>query len=169
MEVDVYMKKWICIVCVLLALSLTACGGDVKTPDTPPEDVPENVPTYLDSENPSIENEHTHEPAGTAQTVEDPVSGYCGNTITRVQEWPEGEESSFWGSDSVTLTDIVINLEYDPDAICRCRPEYRVDTEFGSGYGVNLTHAYVRCDAGQASLTAEQVETIQDIILRNCA
>lgn len=160
--------KRVWILCILLALVLTACGGERKTPEPSQEDIPESVPTNLEAENPSDSEEDHHQPAETAQTVEDPVSGYCGNTVTSVRSWPDGEEVSFWGGDSVTLTDIVINLDYNPDAICRCAPEYGVDTEFGDGYGVNLTNAYVRCDAGQASLTAEQVETIQDIILRNC-
>lgn len=162
--------KHIWILCALLALLLTACGGDAGTPGQLPEEPsPETVPADLEAETePPPEDAHEHQPAETTQTVEDPVSGYCGNTVTTVRAWGEEEEFSFWGSDSVALTDIVINLEYDPDAICRCLPEYEVDTEFGDGYGVNLSDAYARCDAGQAPLTAEQVETIQGIILRNC-
>lgn len=109
---------------------------------------------------------HSHVPAEEPQTVEDPVSGYCGNTVTKVTVG--GEEYSFWGSDSVTLTDILINLDYDPDQVCRCMTEFTVDTEFGSGYGVNLTESYARCDSGQAPLTKEQAETIRDILDRNC-
>lgn len=107
-----------------------------------------------------------HEPAAGPQTVADPVSGYCGNTVTEVTL--DGETYSFWGDDSVALTDIVINLAYDPEKICRCLPEFTVDTEFGDGYGVNLTESYVRCEAGQASLTEEQTETIREILERNC-
>ena len=107
-----------------------------------------------------------HAPAAEPQTVEDPVSGYCGNTVTEVTL--DGETYSFWGSDSVALTDIVINLSYDPEAVCKCLPEFRVDTEFGEDFGVNLSEFYVRCEAGQASLTAEQAEEIQGILERNC-
>lgn len=109
---------------------------------------------------------HVHAPAAEPETVEDPVSGYCGNTVTKVTL--DGETYSFWGSDSVTLTDILINLAYDPDQICRCAAEFTVDTEFGTGYGVNLTESFARREAGQADLTAEQAETIRDIIARNC-
>ena len=110
---------------------------------------------------------HRHSPAGEPLTVEDPVTGYCGNTITEVVL---GEEVfSFWGSDSVTLTDILINLNYDPDQICRCLPEFTVNTEFGSGYGVSLSGAYARCKAGQAALTGAQVDQIRGILDRNCA
>ena len=99
-------------------------------------------------------------------TVDDPVVGYCGNTITDVVL--NDETFSFWGGDSVTLTDILINLSYDPDQICRCLPEFTVNTEFGSGYSVSLSDAYARCESGQAALTAEQVEQIQGILERNC-
>lgn len=56
----------------------------------------------------------------------------------------------------------------DPAAVCKCLPEFTVDTEFGDGYGVNLTDSYVRCEAGQAPLTAEQTEEIRGILERNC-
>ena len=68
----------------------------------------------------------------------------------------------------MTLTDILINLAYDPGQVCRCLPEFTVDTEFG-GYGVNLTESYARCEAGQAALTAEQTDAIRGILERNCA
>ena len=107
-----------------------------------------------------------HVPAAEPQTVEDPISGYCGSTVTEVTL--DGETYSFWGDDSVALTDIVINLAYDPAAVCKCLPEFTVDTEFGDSCGVNLTENYVRCEAGQAPLTAEQTEAIRGIIERNC-
>lgn len=40
-------------------------------------------------------------------------------------------EYFFMGSDSVNLTDIVINLNYDPEKVCRYMPEFTVDTEDG--------------------------------------
>lgn len=129
------------------------------------EDVPEETLEALEALGWSFCREN-HDPAAEPQTVEDPISGYCGNTVTTVTL--DGETYSFWGGDSVTLTDIVINLSYDPEAVCRCLPEFTVDTEFGDGYGVNLTESYVRCEAGQAPLTAEQTETIRGILERNC-
>lgn len=108
---------------------------------------------------------HSHVPAKTPLPVDDPVSGYCGNTVTEVV-W-NSEAFSFWGTDSVTLTDILINLAYDPEQICRCLPEFTVNTEFGAGYGVNLSGAYARCEKGQAALTAEQVDKIREIIQEN--
>lgn len=113
---------------------------------------------------PQTDPDHTHALASEPQTVEDPVSGYCGNTVTTV--YLNGEEFSFWGTDSVALTDILINLSYDPEKVCRCAPEFTVDTEFGDGYGVNLTEGYARCGEGQADLTREQLDTILNIIDR---
>lgn len=129
------------------------------------EDVPANVVAELRDMGYTF-NSHSHAPAEEPLTVEAPVTGYCGNTITEVLL--NGEAYSFWGGDSVTLTDILINLSYDADQICRCLPEFTVNTEFGSRYGVNLSSSYVRSDAGQTSLTAEQVEQIQGILERNC-
>lgn len=106
-----------------------------------------------------------HEPAAEPQTVEDPVSGYCGNTFTDVVL--DGKTYAFWGDDSVALTDIVINLPY-ADGVCRCLPEFTVNTEFGDGYGVNLSQHYVRLGAHQSPITEEQAETIRGILDRNC-
>ena len=107
----------------------------------------------------------SHEPAAEPQTVEDPVSGYCGNTVTEVVL--DGEACAFWGDDSVRLTDLVINLSYTHD-ICRCLPEFTVNTEFGDGYGVNLTEHYVRYGDRQCPITEEQAEEIRGILERNC-
>ena len=107
-------------------------------------------------------DDHSHQAAATAQTVDDPFIGYCGNTQTTL--YIGDMEYTFMYGNSVTLTDILLNLKYDPMRICRCRPEYTVDTEFGKGYGINLTAGYARCDKGQADLTQEQIDTIAEII-----
>ena len=62
------------------------------------------------------------------------------------------------------LTDILVNLDYDSDKVCKCLPEYKVDTEFGKDYGISLSDSYARCEKGQAELTEEQVETVKKII-----
>lgn len=129
------------------------------------ENIPEETLAALEELGWDFGRDH-HEPAAEPQTVEDPVTGYCGNTVTEVTL--DGETYSFWGDDSVALTDIVVNLAYDPKGVCKCLPEFTVDTEFGDGYGVNLTESYARCEAGQASLTEEQTETIRSILERNC-
>lgn len=161
------MNRLILLLCALALTLLASCAAPAE-PESPPE-----APGRLGSEEAEKPEEpdgggeeDVHEPAAEPQTVADPVSGYCGNTVTEVTL--EGETYSFWGDDSVALTDIVINLAYDPAAVCKCLPEFTVDTEFGNGYGVNLTESYVRCEAGQASLTAEQTETIRGILERNC-
>ena len=105
---------------------------------------------------------HTHMTALQPQIVDDPVTGYCGNTQTTV--YIEEQAYTFMGGYSVSLTDILINLDYDPMRLCRCLPEYKVDTEITKGYGINLTQGYARCEKGQADLTVEQVKQIQQII-----
>lgn len=94
--------------------------------------------------------------------VEEPPSGYCGNTVTTV--YADGKACTFMGDESVTLTDILANLAYDKNKLCKCLPEYTVDTEFGKGYGISLSAGYARCEKGQAELTQEQIDTIGKII-----
>ena len=106
--------------------------------------------------------EHTHQVPAETQTTADPVAGYCGNTLTTLHI---GEKTySFMFGYSVTLTDILENLHYDPKRICNCLPEFTVDTEFGTGYGINLTEGYARCAKGQVDLTREQIDTIAAIV-----
>ena len=109
-----------------------------------------------------IKDNHSHTLAEQPQTVDDPVNGYCGNTMTTIIL--DGKEYTFIGSDSVNLTDTVINLKYDSMRVCRCAPEFTVKTEFGEPYGVNLNQGYVRCEEGQADLTPDQVMLIQQIL-----
>lgn len=110
--------------------------------------------------------EHTHALAEQANTVADPVSGYCGNTQTTL--YYDGKVYSFMGGNSVTLTDMLINMEYDPEKSCKCYAEYKVDTEFGTGYELSVgeNEGFARCEKGQADLTKEQLETVKDIIKR---
>ena len=109
-----------------------------------------------------IQDNHCHTLAEQPQTVDDPVTVYCGNTMTTIVL--EGKEYTFMGSDSVNLTDILINLKYDPMRVCRCTPEFTVKTEFGDPYGVNLNQGYARCKEGQADLTPDQIKQIQLIL-----
>ena len=109
-----------------------------------------------------IKDDHAHAPAEEPQTVDDPVTGYCGNTMTTIIL--DGKEYTFMGTDSVNLTDILINLSYAPEKICDCISEFSVKTEFGEPYGVNLSQGYARCEEGQADLTEEQIEKIREIL-----
>lgn len=109
-----------------------------------------------------IMDDHSHTLAEQPQTVDDPVTGYCGNTMTTIVL--DNQEYTFMGSDSVNLTDILINLKYDPMRVCRCATEFSVITESGDPYGVNLNHGYARCEEGQADLTPDQVALIQQIL-----
>ena len=124
-------------------------------------ETPDDVQVYLDSCKQGTEV-HAHSIATDAQTIEDPFVGYCGNTWTVLHIGDK--EYAFMFGHSVTLTDILINLDYDPDKLCKCLPEYTVDTEFALGYGINLTQGYARCDKGQADLTQEQIDQITEII-----
>ena len=141
----------------VLICSMTACQdqGD-PDPTFPPGS---NGPSKPLSEEEICTD---HDLAEAPQTVDDPVTDYCGNTVTTIDL--DGKIYSFEGSDSVNLTDVLINLKYDPMKLCRCLPEFTVTTELGGSYGVNLSQGYARCSDGQADLTAEQVELIRQIL-----
>ena len=106
---------------------------------------------------------HIHQIPTHAQTVADPITGYCGNTQTTL--YLNGKTYTFMYGNSVALTDLLVNLDYDPDRVCRCMPQFTVDTEFGTGYQIHLDNGFARCEKGQAELTQEQIDQIRDIIL----
>ena len=62
-----------------------------------------------------------------------------------------------------TLKEILLELDYSPHKVCRCQPQYTLNTDFGS-YGIYLSEGYARCEEGQADLTAEQIQTLRQII-----
>ena len=109
----------------------------------------------------SVMYAHTHTTAEESQTTEGEAQGYCGNTITKLLI--DGKEYAFMGSDSIYLTDLLSRLNYDPALLCKCRPDFYVETEFGMTYVISLS-GYARCEAGQADLTEEQLERIRSIL-----
>lgn len=134
---------------VLLTVFLAACG---KTQES------ETIPTKQAT--PSAET-HGHTAAAQPQISKDPEMLYCGNTFTKI--YKNDVQYGFDGSRSVDLTDLLIHLQYT-EPVCDCLPEYTVDTEFGTGYGISLDGCYVRHDGRQVSLTQEQTEKITEII-----
>lgn len=162
------VKKKFLSCCIPVFLLLSACGVSAQNDENIIKtSEPANV-SAVQSEPPA----HSHTPSAENHTIAHEETGYCGNTVTTITRTilpgTEPLELTFWGSDSVTLTDFLRYLDYSED-ICRCLPEYHVDTEFGTDYGINLTESYVRYHDKQASLTAEQVQMIQDILDRQSA
>ncbi len=151
--------KYFCLIFTLLMV-VTGCGnGNVDLGNSKPTSTPSNEGILLNA------SDHTHQEADEPQTVSDPYSGYCGNTMTTVYRAADGQSSgAFMAGNSVYLTDLLLNLDYDPQKVCKCLPEYTVDTEFHKGYGLNLSEGYARCDKGQAELTGEQINKLRDIL-----
>ena len=93
---------------------------------------------------------------------------YCGNTQTTVLY--QEKEYFLLPGDSVTLTDLLRRLEYDPEKVCKCADyDLTVTTEFGGPYHISLEEAYARIVSeeghlAQAELTAEQLETVKSIL-----
>lgn len=168
--------KLLCTLAMALLLALTACGTPAGGGGTPMEKNPDYVditapdaPAPPPEEPDNEESDHTHHLSEEDNTVDHDPAYYCGNTMTTVS-WETGMDGesrkvSFWYDDSVALTDLLLYLDYSGE-VCKCLPEYSVDTEFGTGYGINLTEGYARHDGGQVSLTEEQAETIRAILER---
>ena len=164
------MKKYFAAL-LTLAMTLTLASCAVSASNGAPEagSVPETSASQPDAS--QTEKDHDHQLTEGDNIVPHEEVGYCGNTVTAI--YPEsrstGEDwkASFWGGDSVALTDLLLYLDYQ-EGICRCLPEYSVETEFSEEpYGVNLSSGYARHGEGQVELTEEQVELIRDILDRN--
>ncbi len=142
-------KTGLLISCILLVGTLAACGKTQTGVTAPTKQA-----------TPSAET-HGHTAAAQPQISKDPEMLYCGNTFTKI--YKNDVQYGFDGSRSVDLTDLLIHLQYT-EPVCDCLPEYTVDTEFGTGYGISLDGCYVRHDGRQVSLTQEQTEKITEII-----
>jgi hypothetical protein len=70
--------------------------------------------------------------------------------------------TTFSGEQAETLLGILQDLNYDPMKICNCAPQYQVKTE-GETYGIHLEEGYVRCSAGQAELTEDQLNALREL------
>ena len=120
------------------------------------------TPTGEPEESPDGDHRHAFDESPVTDNSTAAIGGYCGNTKTTVHIG--GETFDLWGSDSIAITRILDNLEYDPDKVCRCIAPITVDTELIAGIEVNLAEGFARCEKGQADLTEEQAQTIQAII-----
>ena len=105
-----------------------------------------------------------HVPADEPESANGTETGSCGNTSATVTL--DGSAHTISGSNAVTLTAILENLDYNSDDICSCSTEFTVETEIGTEYEVNLTEYFARCDAGQAALTQKQADAIREIVQR---
>ena len=104
---------------------------------------------------------HTHTVAERPQIVENPMNRT--SESLEVTVYVAGEAHSFQGRHAITMTNLLTNLAYDPAKVCDCEAEYTADTQFGTGYEINLTLGFVRCEQGQADLTTEQIYRIREV------
>lgn len=139
---------------------------DEAKPEAPVDVDMEKIPAeeaggYANGMEEELSIDHSHRFAESAEDKKS-TAAYCGNMLTTV--YLDEVNFTLAGSDSVRITDILIHLDYDPEAVCRCMAEFTVDTETLTGIQVNLIQAFARCEKGQAALTEEQAETIRSII-----
>lgn len=136
---------------------LTADAKMEAAQDAPAEnDVMATAPLARDED-------YHHAFAEEAQATESTGAlGGCGNTQVTITL--EGQEYSISGSDAIAVTDILVNLDYDPNAVCRCVAPITVDTELLTDIQLNLEKGFARCEKGQANLTEEQAQFLQQIV-----
>lgn len=148
-------------------------AADEAIPEEPPAEAPKESAnttnsTAMGGDKKPMEDElmidHSHRFAEPDASVEDVPSGYCGNLIVTVTI--AGESYFLTGADSLAMTEILRELPYDSSQVCRCMAEFTVDTELLSGIEMNLTQGFARCEKGQAALTEEQAQILQEIIDR---
>lgn len=105
---------------------------------------------------------HSHRYAEPSDSAPEIPSGFSGESVTRI--FVDGQEFALQGGDSAAVADILENLDYAPERVCRCMAEFTVDTERLKDIHVNLTQGFARCSLGQAALTQAQAELIRDIV-----
>lgn len=160
------MKRWIFALWLPMALLLAACGRPAPESGTVLRDGSPGNSEVL-SKGTSEISAAPETPPEKETLPEEAPRAWCGNTVTTVAYTPmdscDAWESSFAGGDSVALTNLLLELDYSGE-VCKCLPEYRIDTEFGQGYGVSLAERYVRWNGGQTALTTAQLEEVRSIL-----
>ncbi len=160
------MKKiFVLLLLLIFVFSFTGCSKENEAQGKTPDG---DQTTSEETGVVSNQGDHIHQLATGNNIVEHEAVGYCGNTMTTVKynrpdEADKSWEKSFWGGASVKVTDLLTYLDYSED-ICKCLPEYTIDTEFGEGYGVSLSEGYARHGDKQASLTEEQLTFLREVI-----
>ncbi len=138
-------------------------AADMAAPqEAPAADVeaPAEHDAMTKEESAAPEGDHRH---SFAEDTETGASGsWCGNT--QVSITMDGQVYTLAGNDAIALANILVNLDYDPDAVCRCEKQFTVDTEQLTGIEVSLGSAFARCELGQAGLTEGQVTAIRAIV-----
>lgn len=131
--------------------------SDIGAPEVPYEEAGDTK-----AEN-SLSNDHSHRFAEGEEGGRS-TAAYCGNLEVTIDV--AGERFTISGTDAVRITDILVNLTYDPAHICRCMTDITVDTETLKGIQLNTAQGFARCERGQAALTEEQARILQEIIDR---
>lgn len=85
----------------------------------------------------------------------------CGNTETTIY-LEDGRKYSFIGGDSVYLTNLLISLEYSEQELSDDTPQYKVDTEFQTGYLLSKT--YARFGNAQANFDKDVQSKVAEIL-----
>ena len=75
----------------------------------------------------------------------------------------EGETYGISGDMAAQLSEILSSLAYSPHKVCRCLPQFKIETETMI-YGIHLSEGYARCEEGQAAMTKEQIGVIRSIV-----
>jgi len=137
-------------------------AGDTATAAPREEAAIVETPAEAGGADNSLCIDHAHRAAEEAEEAEKTTGSYCGNTTATIHIG--GESHTIAGSDAIALTDILRNLDYSADTLCRCIHQFTVDTETQDGYQINLTEYFVRLNGTQAPLTQDQADTIQAIL-----
>ena len=137
-------------------------SGSLKDPAAGALEADGNAPGGADNGSGVKFGDHTHQTSLRGQVEEAPFEGDYGNAVVTVDMGDQ--RYTFSAGHAETLTQILHNLDYDPQKTCRCMEKYRIDTQFGS-YSVNPERGFARCKSGQADLTVEQIKAIEQAVL----
>lgn len=142
------MKKLTALILILLLLS--SC-------------TPQNNETVSHGEDASRETvQHTHTTTNSDNTVPNKIHATCGNVVSTIH-FDKDTFYSFMYTESLTLHEMLTNLNYDSNKLCKCISEYQIEVDT-KNYEINLTQSYARSDDGQVELTEEQVKTLKEVI-----
>lgn len=85
-------------------------------------------------------------------------------STTRLTLYTKNAIYTFDNEHSAALLQMLRQLDYNKDIVCRCHPEITAKFSSGESYGLLPGDTAARCDQGQAELKPEQQELLDNVI-----
>jgi len=135
--------------------------------DTADSVVSEEMAPAAPAEGSGAGQDRNMSPAAEAAPAESNANQTAGSAPSVVVQ-PEGIARSLPKEEAISIANILKNLDYRGENQCECIAQIAIVVDGQTRYAINLEEGFVRCQAGQAALTPEEVRILREILMPYC-